>query len=150
MSYLSTLTAARGSFSGLDHSQTPLFHTRFVVTHTPIGHLPLFRAAMSVLDFLCDIRFHKSYILPPNHATGRHAPYRVSYADYGDPDSDAVILFCGALMGTRFCYSPLDQMAKACNVRVIHPDRPGIGGTQAVDLEKRIQTWLGRFVVRVC
>lgn len=99
---------------------------------------------MSVLDFLCDIRFHKSYVLPPNPDTGRHAPYRVSYADYGDPDSNAVVLFCGALMGTRFCYSPLDQLAKAYNVRIIHPDRPGIGGSQPVDLERRVQTWLGR------
>ena len=98
---------------------------------------------MSVLDFLCDIRFHKSYILPPNPDTGRHAPYRVSYADFGDPDSNAVVLFCGALMGSRFCYSPLDQLAKAYNVRIIHPDRPGISGSQAVELEKRIQTWLG-------
>ncbi|KAJ4985649.1 hypothetical protein SVAN01_08824 [Stagonosporopsis vannaccii] len=97
---------------------------------------------MSVLDFLCDIRFHKSYVLPPNYDTGRHVPYRVSYADYGDPNSDAVVLFCGALMGTRFCYSPLDQMAKACNVRIIHPDRPGISGSQSVHLEMRIQIWL--------
>ncbi|KAH6616611.1 hypothetical protein C7974DRAFT_318663, partial [Boeremia exigua] len=97
---------------------------------------------VSVLDFLCDIRFHKSYVLPPNLDTGRHAPYRVSYADYGDPDSNAVVLFCGALMGTRFCYSLLDQMAKEYKVRIIHPDRPGIGGSQSVDLDKRIQTWL--------
>ncbi|KAF3036432.1 hypothetical protein E8E12_003952 [Didymella heteroderae] len=98
---------------------------------------------MSVLDFLCDVRFHKSYVLPPNPDTGRHAPFRVSYADYGDPESNAVVLFCGALMGSRFCYSLLDQLAKAYNVRIIHPDRPGIGGTQPVDLDRRIQTWLG-------
>ncbi|KAJ8110488.1 hypothetical protein OPT61_g6682 [Boeremia exigua] len=102
-------------------------------------------ASMSILEFLCDIRFHKSYVLPPNVDAGRQSPYRVSYADYGDSNSNAVVLFCGALMGTRFCYSPLDQMAKAYNVRIIHPDRPGIGGSQPVDLEKRIQTWLGRF-----
>ena len=99
---------------------------------------------MSVLDFLCDIRFHKSYVLPPNPDTSRYAPYRVSYADFGDPDSDAVVLLCGASMGTRSCYSPLDQLAKVYNVRIIRPDRPGIGGSQPVDLEKRIQTWLGR------
>lgn len=98
---------------------------------------------MEVLEFLCDLRFHKRFTLPSNPETSRAKPYRVSYADYGDQDSDAVVLFCGALMGTRFCYSPLDQLAKACNVRIIHPDRPGIGGSDAVELEQRIQTWLG-------
>lgn len=106
-------------------------------------------AAMSVLDFLCDIRFHKSYVLPQNLDTGRTSPYRVSYADYGDPNSNAVVLFCGALMGTRFCYSPLDQLAKAYNVRIIHPDRPGIGGSHSVELEKRILMWLGGWL-QVC
>jgi pimeloyl-ACP methyl ester carboxylesterase len=104
---------------------------------------------MSILDFLCDIRFHRSYFLPPNPDTGRATPYRVSYADYGDPESNAVVLFCGALMGTRFCYSPLDQLAKAHNVRIIHPDRPGIGGSHPVELEKRIQIWLGLWI-RTC
>ncbi|KAF3048761.1 hypothetical protein E8E11_007087 [Didymella keratinophila] len=103
---------------------------------------PFASHAMSVLNFLCDVRFHKSYVLPSNPHTGRHNPFRVSYADYGDAESNAVVLFCGALMGSRFCYSPLHQLAKAYNVRIIHLDRPGIGGTQAVDLDKRIQTWL--------
>lgn len=98
---------------------------------------------MGVLEFLCDRRFHESFVLPPNPNTGRLTPYRVSYADFGDPQSNAVVLFCGALMGTRLCYSPLDQLARTHNVRIIHPDRPGIGGSDAVDLDKRIQVWLG-------
>ena len=98
---------------------------------------------MGVLEFLCDRRFHKSFVLPPNPEAGRDEPYRVSYADFGDASSDAVVLFCGALMGTRLSYSPLDQLANAYHVRIIHPDRPGIGGSDAVELEKRIQTWLG-------
>ena len=102
---------------------------------------------MGALEFLCDVRFHKSYTLPPNPETGRDNPYHVSYADYGDPNSNAVVLFCGALMGTRFCYSPLDQLAKAYSVRIIHPDRPGIGGSDAVELEKRIQIWLGEQIL---
>lgn len=121
------------------HSYTFLHR---VVTSSSL--LPPFSLlAMSVLDFLCDIRFHQSFVLPPNSDTGRPAPLRISYADYGDSRSNAVVLFCGALMGSRFCYSPLDQLAKAYNVRIIHPDRPGIGGSQPVDLDKRIQTWLG-------
>jgi hypothetical protein len=54
-----------------------------------------------------------------------------------------VVLLCGGLMGARLCYSHLDQLAKTHRVRIIHPDRPGIGGSDAVDLGKRVQTWLG-------
>ncbi|KAF1947716.1 hypothetical protein EJ02DRAFT_390863 [Clathrospora elynae] len=97
---------------------------------------------MGVLEFLCDRRFHQNFVLPPNPVTDRHKPYRVSYADFGDPNSSAVVLFCGALFGTRFSYSPLDQLAKTHHVRIIHPDRPGIGGSDAVELGKRVQVWL--------
>jgi hypothetical protein len=47
-------------------------------------------------------------------------------------------------MTTRFCYSPLDQLAKASDVRIIHPDRPGIGGTDQVEQHQRVAMWLGR------
>ncbi|KAF2872193.1 hypothetical protein BDV95DRAFT_628590 [Massariosphaeria phaeospora] len=97
---------------------------------------------MGALEFLCDTRFHKKYTLPPNPDTKRLTSYRVTYADYGDPNSNAVVLICGALMATRFCYSPLDQLAKDYNVRIIHPDRPGIGGTDPVPLNERIAMWL--------
>jgi pimeloyl-ACP methyl ester carboxylesterase len=99
---------------------------------------------MGALEFLCDWRFHQSYILPPNPEIGRHKSYRISYADYGDHKSNAVVMFCGALMGTRFSYAILDQLAYAHSVRIIHPDRPGIGGSDPIELEKRIQLWLGQ------
>jgi pimeloyl-ACP methyl ester carboxylesterase len=73
---------------------------------------------------------------------GRTKPYRVSYADYGDPTSKAVVLFFGGLMGGRFCYSPLDKLAKKHGVRIIHPDRPGVGGSNAVAIEDRIPTYI--------
>jgi pimeloyl-ACP methyl ester carboxylesterase len=98
---------------------------------------------MRVLEFLSDRRFHCNYILPPDPDTGRDDPHRFSYADFGDPRSNAVVFFCGALMGTRFCYCPLDQLANEHNVRMIHVDRPGIGGSDPIELEKRIQIWLG-------
>ncbi|KAF2795539.1 hypothetical protein K505DRAFT_373824 [Melanomma pulvis-pyrius CBS 109.77] len=97
---------------------------------------------MGALEFLCDRRFHQSYLLPPNPETGRSKPHRFSYADFGDSSSNAIVLFCGALVGTRLCYSLLDQLAKAYSVRIIHPDRPGIGGSDPIELEKRIQIWL--------
>ncbi|KAF2473394.1 uncharacterized protein BDR25DRAFT_282909 [Lindgomyces ingoldianus] len=96
---------------------------------------------MGAIEFLCDIRFHRTLILPPNPETGR-PKYRLSYADFGDSNSDAVVLFCGALMGMRLCYSPLDQLAKAHGVRIIHPDRPGIGGSDPVEQSERIPMWL--------
>ncbi|KAH7088177.1 hypothetical protein FB567DRAFT_523831 [Paraphoma chrysanthemicola] len=95
-----------------------------------------------VLGFISDQRFHRTFTLPPNPDTGRDKPHRFSYADFGDPDSNAVVFFCGALMATRVCYSPLDQLAHACNVRIIHVDRPGNGGSDTVEAEKRIQTFL--------
>ncbi|KAH9871770.1 hypothetical protein J1614_006026, partial [Plenodomus biglobosus] len=97
---------------------------------------------MGVVEFLCDRRFHCTFVLPPNLNTDRPNSYRTSYADFGDVESDAVVLFCGALMGTRFCYSPLDQLAKAYNVRIIHPDRPGIGGSDSVQLHNSRVIWL--------
>lgn len=98
---------------------------------------------MDPLEFLCDRRFHRSYVLPPNPETGRDKPYRFTYSDFGKNDSEAAVLFCGALFGSRLCYAPLDQLAHANDVRIIHVDRPGIGGSDPVKLEKRIQIWLG-------
>lgn len=98
---------------------------------------------MGVVEFLCDRRFHQSFVLQPDSQIGRQKPYRFSYADFGDRNSNAVVLFCGALIGTRFCYAPLDQLATAYNIRIIHPDRPGVGGSDPVELEKRVQLWLG-------
>ncbi|PVI01523.1 hypothetical protein DM02DRAFT_671197 [Periconia macrospinosa] len=97
---------------------------------------------MGALEFLCHRRFHQTYTLPPNPAKGRTAPHRFSYADYGDASSNSVVLLCGALFGTRLSYTILDKLAKNNNVRIIHPDRPGVGGSEAVKLEERIGIWL--------
>lgn len=98
---------------------------------------------MGVLEFICDSKFHKSFVLPADPEAGRQKPYRTTYADFGDVSSTAVVLFCGALFGSRLCYSPIDQLAKNNHVRIIHPDRPGVGGSDPVEPRKRIQTWLG-------
>lgn len=104
---------------------------------------------MGPIEFLCDIRFHRSFTLPPNPETSRTTPFRVSYADYGDPESKAVVLFSGGLMGTRISYVVLDQLAKVNKVRIIQPDRPGIGGSGEVELNQRIGIWLGGLFLRV-
>lgn len=104
---------------------------------------------MGVIEFLCDIRFHQTYTLPPNSATGRTQPFRISYADYGDQNSDAVVLFRGAWGTKRFCYSHIDMLAKKHEVQIIYPDRPGIGDTDAVGLRDRISMWLGQHCEKV-
>lgn len=90
-----------------------------------------------VLRFLCNRRFHRILTYTSNGT--RH---RVSYSDYGSPSSSAVVLFFGGLMGGRMSYSPLDALAKKYGVRIIHPDRPGVGGTDSVAIEERIPTYL--------
>ena len=97
---------------------------------------------MGVLEFICDSRFHRSFVIPADPEAGLQQPYRTTYADFGDVSSGTVVLFCGALVGSRLCYSPIDQLAKAHHVRIIHPDRPGVGGSDNVEPAKRIQTWL--------
>ncbi|KAF2687376.1 hypothetical protein K458DRAFT_296874 [Lentithecium fluviatile CBS 122367] len=96
----------------------------------------------AIIEYLCDRRFHQSFTLPPNPAIGRKKPYRVSFADYGDANSKAVVLFCGAFGTARFDYWHLDLAAKRYKVRIVCPDRPGIGGSDPVDLHKRIDMWL--------
>jgi pimeloyl-ACP methyl ester carboxylesterase len=90
-----------------------------------------------VLEFLCDRRFHRLFTY-----SSSHTPRHVSYSDYGSTTSSAVVLFFGGLMGGRLAYSPLDALAKKHNIRIIHPDRPGIGATSPVDIEERIPAYL--------
>ena len=45
-------------------------------------------------------------------------------------------------MGGRFCYSALDLLGRKYKIRVIHPDRPGVGGSDAVAIEDRISTYV--------
>ncbi|KAH6625300.1 Alpha/Beta hydrolase protein [Boeremia exigua] len=91
----------------------------------------------AVLEFLCDRRFHQQFTYV--HENERR---RVTYSDYGDSTSKSVILFFGGLMGARFSYSPLDQLARKHNVRIIHPDRPGVGGSDPTTIENRIPTYI--------
>ena len=51
---------------------------------------------------------------------------RLSYAEYGDPQGAPIFLFHG-IPGSRFLRHPDDSLTRACNVRLIVPDRPGMG-----------------------
>ncbi|KAK6216615.1 interferon-induced gtp-binding protein mx2 [Colletotrichum tabaci] len=95
--------------------------------------------------FLDDARFSQTFTLPSG--PGRPHPFRVTYSDYGhrnpdDPSREHVLLFCGPLMGSRFLHVAKDALAKKHGVRVIHPDRPGFGGTTPVSAADRVRVWL--------
>lgn len=68
---------------------------------------------------------------PPNTATallpdGR----RVSYAEYGDPAGERVVIHLHGAGSCRFEAEPFDAAARARGVRIIAPDRPGVGESE--------------------
>ncbi|KAI0125982.1 hypothetical protein BJ170DRAFT_702897 [Xylariales sp. AK1849] len=95
--------------------------------------------------YIGDARFSQTFTLPPG--PGRPEPFQVTYSDYGyrnpaEPEQENVLLFCGPLLCTRFLHIAKDELAKRHHVRIINPDRPGIGGTTAVDAHLRLNIWL--------
>ncbi|KAK2043548.1 hypothetical protein LZ31DRAFT_323203 [Colletotrichum somersetense] len=96
--------------------------------------------------FLDDPRFHQTFTLPAGGPDRPH-PFQVTYCDYGyrdpeNPEHEHVLLLCGPLMGSRFLHVAKDALAKRHRVRVIHPDRPGFGGTTPVPAADRVRVWL--------
>lgn len=68
---------------------------------------------------------------------------RVAYSDIGDPQG-APLLFVGGLVGTRYTLALADCLARERCVRLISINKPGIRGTQAVAVEDKVGSWLGR------
>jgi hypothetical protein len=81
--------------------------------------------------------------LPPSPENGRSLPLRITYSDLGQPGGEP-LLVCGGLYGSRYTLAQVDKLAKQRRVRLITPDKPGIGGTGAVDITLKIKTWLGK------
>ena len=100
------------------------------------------------IEIACDVRLHRSFILPANRSSGRDRPIRITYSDAGrDPEpADGlhlpVVLWAGGMFGGRYQAYLWDEIAQDYGVRIIAVDRPGIGGTGAVPLEHRMATWL--------
>ena len=104
--------------------------------------------------YLGSIRFHQSFLLSANPHHGHPRPLRVSYCDldYREPtgpdpesgDTGPTILFLPGA-GERRYYGALwaDALAKKYKLRYLHPDRFGIGGTEEVDLNHRIEAFVG-------
>ncbi|KAM7197309.1 hypothetical protein V8F20_006663 [Naviculisporaceae sp. PSN 640] len=100
-------------------------------------------------DYIQDPRFNHTIELPPSSFTaeGRSGPFKVTYADYGyrnitHPEEERVFLFFGPLMGSRLFHIAKDELAKQHKIRIIHPDRPGVGGTDPLDdSQSRMRLW---------
>lgn len=109
----------------------------------------LFRAT----ELACDIRLHRSFHLAPNRSIGRTQTIRVSYSDVGysgcsspvgelsEPEIP-VVLWAGGMFGGRYQAFANDDLCKKYRVRFLAIDRPGIGGTDSVNLSQRLGTWL--------
>lgn len=69
---------------------------------------------------------------------------RVTYSDIGDPGGEP-LLVCGGLYGSRYTLAQADHLAKQGRVRLITPDKPGVGGTGPVDINSKVNTWFGKF-----
>lgn len=109
----------------------------------------------SLDDYLADPRFSRTFELPPDHSSNRPGSFTIKYADYGyrnevHPEQENVLLFFGSLMGSRLAHVAKDEIAKNHKIRIINPDRPGIGGTDAVDEKHRMELWLGKFTNLEC
>ncbi|RFU79340.1 alpha beta hydrolase fold family [Trichoderma arundinaceum] len=99
-------------------------------------------------DIINDPRFNKTIELSVDPAVGCPSSFKVTYADYGyrnevHPEEENVFLFYGPLLGSRLAHAAKDGIAKKHKIRILNLDRPGIGGTDAVDVKQRMSLWSG-------
>ncbi len=102
--------------------------------------------APSAEAFLNDPRFNRTLTLPADPSTNRPHPFTIKYTDYGyhnptDPSQERVLLFFSPLMGSRLLHICKDALARDHRIRIINPDRPGIGGTDAAPASDRLALW---------
>ena len=97
-------------------------------------------------DFLNDPRFNRTLTLPADPSNSRPRPFTIKYADYGyhnpaNPAQERVLLFFSPLMGSRLLHICKDALAHQHRIRIINPDRPGIGGTDSAPAPDRLALW---------
>ncbi|KAK4232750.1 hypothetical protein C8A03DRAFT_39624 [Achaetomium macrosporum] len=102
--------------------------------------------APSADDFLNDPRFNRTFSLPADPSRGRPRDFTIKYADYGyynaaHSDQERVLLFFSPLMGSRLLHICKDDLARKHRIRIINPDRPGIGGTDGAPARDRLALW---------
>ncbi|PYH48651.1 alpha/beta fold hydrolase [Aspergillus saccharolyticus JOP 1030-1] len=95
-------------------------------------------------EFTAQKRFHQRFVLP---ATEDHGPIAVTYADVGPRQNEdgspvPVILAVPGMAGSRLWLYHQDHLANVIGVRLLSIDRPGIGGSTPVPVEKRVSIWL--------
>ncbi|KAL6238389.1 hypothetical protein BDW75DRAFT_201673 [Aspergillus navahoensis] len=73
--------------------------------------------------------------------TTAHGPLTVTFADIGC-DTGPVILYLPGMFASRYHGIPLHVMAERAGVRLLVVDRPGMGASTDVPLEKRIAVWI--------
>jgi hypothetical protein len=89
----------------------------------------------AVEAYLCSPRLTQKIRQPQ---TGRV----ISFSEVGDPKGSAV--FCCVGMGlTRYITAFYDELALALNLRLITPDRPGVGDSEAYDGTTTPLSWPG-------
>ncbi len=106
-----------------------------------------------VNNYVNDPRFNRTFQLPADPSRGRPKALQISYADYGfhrsnDASNDSeenVLLFFGPLLSSRLHQIPKDELAKRYKIRIISIERPGIGKTDNVPAEQRIEVSRGKF-----
>jgi hypothetical protein len=99
--------------------------------------------------YLSDPRFNRIFQLPADPSRCRPKSLQVSYADYGfhreaaggDNGEEQVLLFFGPLMSSRFLNAAKDALAKRYKVRIVSAERPGVGKTDVLPADKRLEVW---------
>lgn len=74
-----------------------------------------------------------------------HLP--ITYADIGDPAGVPLLVLMPS-GASRWFAAPQDPLARRYGVRLIVLDRPGVGGTGGVSLDKRVRTSCGEWRCR--
>ncbi|KIX94809.1 uncharacterized protein Z520_09499 [Fonsecaea multimorphosa CBS 102226] len=106
------------------------------------------------IETLCDIRLHRSFILPASVLPNGGQDLRITYSDLGyhpditkrsadgeggDTDEDpCIVFFIGGLLGGRNTLCRSASIARRLKVRIISMDRPGLGGSTRVPLDQRV------------
>ncbi|EXJ66356.1 uncharacterized protein A1O5_10508 [Cladophialophora psammophila CBS 110553] len=107
------------------------------------------------IETLCDIRLHRSFILPASVFPNAGRDLRITYSDLGyhaentrnlsadgsdgeDESDHCVVFFIGGLLGGRYTLCRSANIARRLKIRIIAMDRPGLGGSTPVPIDQRV------------
>ncbi|KAK9350918.1 hypothetical protein V1523DRAFT_354540 [Lipomyces doorenjongii] len=91
-------------------------------------------------EFITQEQFTRRFTLP---TTDSHGELVVTYAVGGlDSETAPTVLFIGGMFGGRYLASMAEHVGKNLGMRIIVPDRPGMGGSTVVNPSLRLSVWL--------